>query len=103
MDQELQTRLSNIEKMLSDNNQMLSKMRRAQKNAAYVRVLYWVFIIGLTIASFYFIQPYISQLGAAYGLGGDSSTDTSGTGTPSTTESLLNMVKQYQADQNTTQ
>ncbi len=103
MDQELINRLDRMEKMVTDNNRMLVKMRGAQKRAAYVRALYWVVIIGLTIASFYFIQPYISQFGAAYGLTGGTSTDTSDTTSPSTTETLLNMVKQYQADQKTTQ
>ncbi|MDB5255112.1 MAG: hypothetical protein JWL92_488 [Candidatus Nomurabacteria bacterium] len=103
MDNQLEQRLANIEKLVSDNNRMLIKMRGAQKRAAYVRALYWVVIIGLTIASFYFIQPYISQFGAAYGLGGGTSTNTSDTSSPSTTQTLLNLVKQYQADQKTAQ
>jgi hypothetical protein len=103
MDSELEQRLANIEKMVSDNNRMLTKMRKAQKNAAYWRLVYWAILIILTIASFYFVMPYISQLGAAYGIGGGTSTDTSATTSPSTTAQLLNLVKQYQAGQKTAQ
>ncbi|MEO5646151.1 MAG: hypothetical protein ABIO57_03595 [Candidatus Paceibacterota bacterium] len=99
MDTELNDRLDRIEKMVSDNNRMLTKMRKAQKNAVYWRIVYWLVIIGLTIASFYAIQPYISQFGAAYGIGGGSSADSSSTTETSTTQTLLNLVKQYQADQ----
>ncbi len=99
MDQELDRRLANIEKMVSDNNRMLSKMRSAQKNALYWKLLYWTIIIGLTVASFYLIQPYIKQFGAAYGLGGDDTTSS----TQSSTSQLLELVKQYQAGQKTTE
>lgn len=99
MEQDIEDRLARIEKVVSDNNAMLTKLRNAQKNAVYWRLVYWLVIIGLTLASFYFIEPYIGQLGAAYGIGGDSSSTT----TPSTTESLLNFVKQYQEDQKKTQ
>ncbi len=96
MDQELSDRLSKIEKIVSDNNAMLSKMRRAQKNAAYMRILYWLVIIGLAVVSIYFIMPYLGQLGAAYGIGG--STDSS-----STTSTLSNLLKQYEDTQKAAQ
>jgi hypothetical protein len=86
MNEEINDRLIAIEKMVNDNNQLLVKMRRAQKNAAYVRMGYWAILIIATIASFYFVQPYISQLGAAYGLG--SSTDSNTVNT---------LLKQYEA------
>ena len=45
-----------------ENNKILRKMRRAQKIASYVRAFYWLVIIGVTVGSFYFLQPYVSQL-----------------------------------------
>ncbi len=90
MDQELSERLDRIEKMLSDNNRMLAKMRRSQKNAAYRTLLYWIVIIGLTIASFYAVIPYIKSLGASYGIG-------TGSGADSTSTSITNLINQYEA------
>ncbi len=98
MDTEINERLENIEKIVSDNNRMLTKLRSAQKNAIYWRIVYWIVILGLAIASFYAIQPYVSQFGAAYGIGSSSANATVDKG-QNTTATLLNLVKQYQADQ----
>jgi hypothetical protein len=106
MDPEINQRLDQIEKLVADNNAMLVKMRKAQKNAAYVRAFYWVVIIGLTLASFYYIEPYLTQLGAAYGIGpGATATSTttnpdgSTTTSPTDTASVLSLLKQYEASQ----
>lgn len=89
--------------MVSENNAMLSKMRRAQKNAAYLRVVYWLVIIGLTIVSIYFIMPYLSQLGAAYGIGNSDTAPATSATSPSTANTLTNLLKQYEASQKTAQ
>ena len=66
MDQETNDRLTRIEKMVSDNNRMLSKMRRAQKNAAFMRVVWGIIVIGLIIWAYQFIKPYLAQIESAY-------------------------------------
>jgi hypothetical protein len=93
MDPEINQRLDQIEKVVADNNAMLVKMRKAQKNAAYV-------------VSFYYIEPYLTQLGAAYGIGpGATATSTttnpdgSTTTSPTDTASVLSLLKQYEASQ----
>jgi hypothetical protein len=96
MDQEINDRLNRIEKMVSDNNRMLTRMRRAQKNAAFMRIVYWLVIIGLFVASYYLIQPYISQFAASYGIGSNSSAQ-------SNNSTITSFIKQYQASQKTTQ
>lgn len=102
MDQELNDRLNKIEKTVSDNNRMLTRMRRTQKNAAFMRIVYWVIIIGLFIASYYFVQPYISQFAATYGIGTNSSAPSS-TGTTATDAStVMNLIKQYEASKSGT-
>jgi hypothetical protein len=100
MDKEIADRLDRIEKMVSDNNRMLSKMRKSQKNAAYWRIVYWLIIIGITIASLYFVVPYLSQLGASYGIG---SSTTGSTASPSTLSSAEALLKQYETTQKTSQ
>lgn len=93
MDQDLEQRLRNIEKMVSDNNRMLTKMRRAQRNAAFMRLLYWLVIIGLAIMAWYYIQPYLVSVTNEYNtLTGKGSTDTSG---------LMNLIDQYTGSQKT--
>jgi len=91
MDQDISNRLDRIEKIVSDNNRMLAKMRKAQKNAAYMRVIYWLIFIVIAIASWYFIQPYLASLGNTY------SSITGGASTVS------NLVNQYDGSQKTTQ
>jgi hypothetical protein len=91
MDQDIKDRLDRIEKLASDNNRILAKMRRAQKNAAYRTGIYWLIIIIIAIASFYFVMPYLTQLGASYGIGNGTSGST-----------LTNLLNQYEASQKTT-
>jgi hypothetical protein len=82
MDQDIKDRLDRIEKLASDNNRILAKMRRAQKNAAYRTGIYWLI---------YFVMPYLTQLGASYGIGNGTSGST-----------LTNLLNQYEASQKTT-
>jgi hypothetical protein len=62
VDPDIENRLTRIEKMVSDNNRMLGKLRAAQRRASAARALYWIAIIVLTIAAYYFIQPYLSAV-----------------------------------------
>ena len=34
-------------------------MRRSQRIANVVRIIYWIILIGAAIGAYYFIQPYI--------------------------------------------
>lgn len=95
MDPLLDARLTSIEQKLDETTKMLSSMRRAQKTASVMRWLYWLLIIGIGIASLYLIQPYIEQLGSAYGVTGDST----GEGSKSSLNDLLEMAKELKAQQ----
>lgn len=44
-----------------ENNKMLRAMRRSQKIASFMRLVYWVIIIGASIGAFYVLQPYVDQ------------------------------------------
>jgi hypothetical protein len=74
MDIELDNRLRSLEKKMDDTYSMVRKMRAAQKRAAVAKLAYWAFLIILGIIATSLIKPYISQLGAVYGLGGGDST-----------------------------
>ncbi len=59
MDAEDKKMLADTFKLATENNKILWKMRRSQRIASFMRIVYWTLIIGIGIASFYFVQPYI--------------------------------------------
>ncbi|HTH93479.1 MAG TPA: hypothetical protein VL576_03310 [Candidatus Paceibacterota bacterium] len=91
MDPDLEARLDNIEKMVSDNNKMLTRMRQVQRRAAYVRILYWVIGIILAIAAWYYVQPYFESVTNEYNT--LTGKNTSGTTTPP--GEIMNLINQY--------
>jgi hypothetical protein len=66
MDPILDSRLKAIEEKLEKNHQILTRIRRVQRNGQLFKVFYWVLILMLAFGSFYFIQPYLSQLLETY-------------------------------------
>jgi hypothetical protein len=57
--------------LVQENNQVLKKMKSSQRMGNIMRWFYWIFIIVLSVASFWLIQPYINSLQGA--VGGSSS------------------------------
>jgi hypothetical protein len=74
MEPQLNERLTKLEEKVDAIHQIVLKTRKVQKTAGTVRLLYWVFIILLGFGAFYFIKPFMAQLGDMYGIGnsGDS-------------------------------
>jgi hypothetical protein len=72
MENHIEERLNAIEAKLNDIERVVVKTRKVQKQAATIRAVYWVFIILLAFGSFYFIQPFITQLKDMYGFSGAS-------------------------------
>lgn len=67
--------LRNIAEQVAENNKILHKLYRKAKLGTIVRSFYWVVIIGLSLGSYYFIQPYVNQLMGVYsGFGVDVNT-----------------------------
>ena len=54
-------------KLTEENNKILHGMRRSMMWASITRWFYWIVIIGLSVGSFYFIQPYINTITGAFG------------------------------------
>lgn len=52
--------------LTEENNKLLRKMWRATRVAGFMRLFYWVLVIGASIGAFYYLQPYIDQLMAVY-------------------------------------
>ena len=96
MDPLLDARLKSIESKLDETTKILGGMRRAQKTASVMRWLYWLVIIGISLVSLYLIQPYLEQLGGAYGMLGGSGEEG---GSSTDYGALLDQLKEFQANQ----
>ncbi len=44
-----------------NNRKMLKKIRRGMFFSGIVRVIYWVIIIGASLGTYYYLQPYIES------------------------------------------
>jgi len=49
-------------KMTEENHTILRKMRRSSIIGSIFHFLYWIFIIGVSIGAFYYLQPYIKTM-----------------------------------------
>ncbi|HEY4504073.1 MAG TPA: hypothetical protein VJJ28_03120 [Candidatus Paceibacterota bacterium] len=45
-----------------ENNDLLCSMRRRARIGTFLRIFYWVIIIGASFGAYYLIQPYIEFL-----------------------------------------
>ncbi len=64
---EIKKEVEKLKAITADTNRIVHGMRRSQRWHTFVTVLWWAIILGLTGASYYFIQPYINQVTQAYG------------------------------------
>jgi hypothetical protein len=62
MDEQERKLLEETYSLSKENNKMLHRIRRSQKFADFMRFMYWLVIIGISIGAFYFVQPYIEQM-----------------------------------------
>ena len=53
--------------LVEENNMILRKMHRRMKWGSFFHILYWVLIIGITLGSYYFLQPYLESALGVYG------------------------------------
>ncbi|NQV88207.1 MAG: hypothetical protein HQ402_01445 [Parcubacteria group bacterium] len=58
-DKELLEKILNLSE---ENNKMLHKMKRSMRVTQFVRIIYWIIIIGSAIGAYYYVQPYMDQL-----------------------------------------
>ena len=62
MDPESKQMLQNMQAMVEENNQMLHHIRRSQKIASLMSIVYWLIIIGISVGAFLFLQPYFDMI-----------------------------------------
>ncbi|MCX6757788.1 MAG: hypothetical protein NTZ44_02830 [Candidatus Nomurabacteria bacterium] len=44
-----------------ENNAMLHTMRRSQKLASIMRVVYWILILAVSYGAYKFVEPYLTK------------------------------------------
>ena len=62
MDPQSKKLLQDTFELAQDNNKILHGIRRSQRIASFMSLLYWVIIIGIALGSFYYLQPYTEQV-----------------------------------------
>lgn len=76
---QLKTLLEENQRLLTENNEMLHKLRRGAIWATVFRVVWFAFIIGFPIALYYMIlEPNLATLERAWGVIESSVQDVSG-------------------------
>jgi hypothetical protein len=62
MDQEERDILERILKLTEQNNRMLRNMRREVVLGRVFHIVYWIIIISIAVASYYYIKPYLGTI-----------------------------------------
>ena len=52
--------------LTEENNRMLRHIRRSAFWAGITRTVYWLILIGISVGTYYYVQPYVEQLIATY-------------------------------------
>ena len=66
--EKMQRLLLENQKLLAENNELLKKLQRNARVTMWVRIIWFLFIIGIPfVLYFYIIQPYFDALGSSFG------------------------------------
>ncbi len=60
--------LERLVHLTEQNHRILKGMHRAAMWGRFMHFLYWVFIIGISIVTYYYIKPYLGSLQTALGV-----------------------------------
>jgi len=58
--------LRDTAELVKENNKILHSMRRSARFSSFLRLVYWVLIIGSAVGTYYFLEPYINAATNAY-------------------------------------
>ena len=53
------TMVQKILELAEDNNRMLHRIQRARRFGGFLSTIKWLVVIGLAVASYYYLQPYL--------------------------------------------
>ncbi len=58
--------LKETAELTKENNKILHSIRRSARFSSFLRILYWIIILGSAFGTYYFIQPYIDVFIKSY-------------------------------------
>ena len=62
MDEEYKKKLDRLIIQSEENNFLLKKVRRSQKNSAIYKVVYWIVVLAIAAGGYLVAQPYVSNI-----------------------------------------
>jgi len=62
LDEEKDKELSEIKKIVEQNNKMLHSLQNRARFGTIFSVLKWVIVVGISIGAYAFLQPYLNIL-----------------------------------------
>jgi len=62
----LKVEVKELRAIAVDTNRIIHGMRSSQRRHAFISVLWWLLVIGTTVASYLYIQPYLQKAQDAY-------------------------------------
>ena len=64
--QEVKEQLDEVTKLTRQNNKIMRKIQRSMRVGLIFRILYWILIIGSMLGAYYYLQPFIDDIGETY-------------------------------------
>jgi hypothetical protein len=65
--EDLKQEVAELKEVVADTNKTLHGMRRSQRWGTIFRIVWWLTIVGVTGAAYYyFVQPYVEQVMSTY-------------------------------------
>jgi len=93
MDDEIENLLKETKTLVEENNKILKGIRRSNRWGAFIKTVYWIIIIVITIGAFAYIQPYLNSMIKIYNQLEGTSTDI--TNLKNNQNSFTNGIKEY--------
>ncbi len=57
-----QEKLDEVYELVQENNEILRSLLRREKFATYMRLIYWLIIIGAVFGLYYYVEPVINYV-----------------------------------------
>ena len=54
--------LGQILELAKENNKILRSMQRSARISRWIKIFYWVLLLGSIAGTYYYFQPYIDQI-----------------------------------------
>jgi hypothetical protein len=58
--------LKETAELVKENHKILKGMRRSARFGSFLRLIYWLIILGSAFSAYYFLQPYIDAVTKGY-------------------------------------